>query len=169
MRKREKDCWTDEEKKEWLKEHFSYEFDMLNFSVNCLVDYCQEDPNQGDILRLKKNMALDNFVIHARNLVEFLYQPPRYDQKGDCVRASDFISTQSWNQLKEQDRPQWVNKIWDQGSQYVLHLCSSRAKPVNRKGWDWAKRQKDLAAVILNFLNDIQSKYRSKELEKVKN
>lgn len=169
MGKREIDCWTNEEKKEWLKDHFFYEFDMLNFSVDCLVACYQEDPKKSDILRLRKNIALDSFVIHARNLVEFLYWPPRHDQKGDCVRASDFASTHSWNQLEEQDRPDWVNEIWNRGSQYVLHLCSSRAKPVDRKGWDWHKRQKDLAEVILNFLNDMQSNYKSKELEKVEN
>lgn len=65
MGKRKIDCWTNEEKKEWLKDHFLYEFDMLNFCVDCLLDYCQEDPKKGDILRLRKNIALDNFVIEV--------------------------------------------------------------------------------------------------------
>ena len=153
MRKREIDSWEATRKKKWLEEHFLYEVRMLNFSVDRLRDYCQERRNKGDIIKLKKNMALDNFVIHARNLAEFLFV--RVSSKYcNCVRASDFTGGQSWNQLGRQQRPKWVNDILDRGSGYVEHLTSSRAEPVDREGWEWTERQIDLAKLVLDFLKD---------------
>ncbi|MFH0829423.1 MAG: hypothetical protein V1907_04615 [Candidatus Kerfeldbacteria bacterium] len=73
--------------KEFLGEHFWYEIDMLFYSVK-MLDQSKQNNDQSGI-----NMALDNFVAHGRNLLEFFYYPK--SNSNNYARATHLLTQQT--------------------------------------------------------------------------
>jgi len=71
--------------RDYLKEHFVYEVDMLIFSFSRLAELLKTR-NEGEDLG-SKNIMLEDFILHARNLRNFFYGP---EKKEDSV-ARHFV------------------------------------------------------------------------------
>ncbi len=122
-RKRKIEDWSPEQKKEWLEQHFLYEFRMLTYSIKKVIKY------QDNTESTQRYWCHDSFHLYVRSIIQFLAR--QVDTHEDCVRASDFIS--NW----EQDDSLFCNE-WDEISSRVLHLTASRlptslAKNSNQK------------------------------------
>ena len=161
---RDIDSWNDSQKKEWLEKHFLYEFRMLQYCYCMLVRLDCKNMR----IKAKKepicNMILEDFIVHARNLMEFLWK--KNGGYPDSVRAPDFLKGNPWQLLKADDCPCQVKEILDEGSKYIQHLTSTRAK--HTKDWLCKKILKDLAKRILTFLDVMPSQYYDPKFDDVK-
>ena len=71
-----------------------------------------------------------------------------------------------WQLLKLDDCPCQVKEILDEGSKYIQHLTSTRAK--DTKDWLCGKILECLAERILSFLNIMPSEYYDPRFDQVK-
>lgn len=69
---------TDEDNKDYMREHLYYEIEMLRFT---------HDRLKSPLGRLLANALMESFVVHARNLMDFFFN--QFDPK--CFSAADFL------------------------------------------------------------------------------
>jgi len=158
--------WDDNAKKEWLREHFLYEVETLDFSVEELIRHSKSKNLSHNISMLIRNTFLDNCIIHARNLVEFFYAGKVLHR--DSVLATDFVGDQKWEQSIRPRQTHWIRRIKRLASQYVAHLTTTRKEFPCREGWNCLIIRKDLSRVILRFLDNIPDNYYNAEFDNIK-
>lgn len=149
---------NDEEKKRYLREHFYYEVKMLHFAV-CKFALT-------DILDIwNRNMALETFLLHARNLKEFFYYKPckKY------LRAYDFVE----NEIKwDRDKPKkthWIIEVESRADKELAHLTNERiyGTPPEKK-WKCGIIQRDFLKLAKCFLDHLPEKYIDERLREIK-
>ncbi|MFA6098809.1 MAG: hypothetical protein WCV50_03475 [Patescibacteria group bacterium] len=115
------------DKKAWLIEHFAYEDDMLNFSFNKIFE-CLKQQEQKSL-----QMALECFLLHARNLLEFFY----YRKNGKSyIRAIDFIESKQWEKLLPKKTARII-KLQKRIDNELMHLTDKRISGIPpEKSWD---------------------------------
>lgn len=163
---RDIDSWSVKQKKKWLKKHFLYEIMMFQVSIERVVEYDCQGKSITETVEEECNMAVENCILHARNLTEFLHKEK--DTHSDCVRASDFACVHSWQQLPKKQYPDWVEEILKEGSQHIAHLTSTRAKAPYEKRWKCQEIHRNLATAINKFLNVVSPKYSDVRFNNVK-
>ncbi len=141
--------------KKFLKEHFIYEVDMLYHSTVRLID-SQKNRHQVGI-----NLSLETFLLHSRNIVEFLFFD-KNDKYPDDARASDFISSQQHSNLKN-NYSENLKKLYTRASKEVTHLTYSRIYDSNavEKQWEWKNLLIELFAAVKIFLNQLPDEYKN--------
>jgi len=118
--------------RDYLKEHFVYEVDMLMFSFSRLAEFLKTK-NEGEDLG-SKNMMLEDFVLHARNLRNFFYGP---EKKEDAIARHFVEHIIRWSKArrKERERPRII-EIYDRASKELAHLTYKRKCEVSeKKNW----------------------------------
>lgn len=110
--KRKIENWSPKQKKEWLEQHFLYEFRMLIYSIEKVMESVDSTDST------QRYWCHDSFHLYARSMIQFLVR--RVENPTNCVRASDFIS--NWNQKSDS----FFDKEWKEISSRVLHLSASR-------------------------------------------
>jgi len=169
---------TDDDKKRYLEEHFFYEVRMLMYSFEQLtkssniggehktsftdvstpgIQQAWESGSR-DILFL--NMALETFLLHARNLREFFYG----DRKRfpDDARSSDFSDL--WETLRPKESME-IERIRDQAGEELAHLTYKRMHGTPPgKEWSYRKIFSEFLEVIRIFLKNLPEKYFNKNL-----
>jgi hypothetical protein len=152
---------TDAELKKFLEEHFSYEVEMLYFSVTKLIEFKQINDSGGI------NMALETFLLHARNLREFFY----YDTKKfpTDARASDFFEEGNlWREIRP-DETDSILKIKERVGKELAHLTYKRIYGTPpEKNWSCGETFKDLLKTVKIFLNNLPDKYKGDGLQNIK-
>jgi hypothetical protein len=78
---------TQQELQEFADEHLFYEIWMLCETADRLMNRKYQDT-------VAKNAYIESFVIHSRNLLDFLYD---VGGREDDVHASDYQNTTPWN------------------------------------------------------------------------
>lgn len=151
---------TDEEKRQFLEEHFSYEVIMLSFSANKLIEFnCIKDT-------YCTNMALETFLFHARNLMEFFYYDKKYPTD---ARAYDFLKDKAeWEKIKPKETDS-IEKIKDRSGKEIAHLTYKRiyGTPPEKK-WDCSEIRKDILKIVNIFLDHLPEKYMGDRLRDIK-
>jgi len=109
------------ELKDMWEEHLTYEIEMLRAVV-------REFGRWRDHSRFTRNLLIESFAIHVRNLIEFLW--PEGEPNKDQVIAEDFLDR------PRQPRPQHLRKAYRRVSQEVTHLTYARSH-VTREGKRW--------------------------------
>lgn len=144
---------TYEMKQELLKEHFCYEVRMLEFSAK----------QYSDKKTLSDNMALECFLLHARNLYEFYFS---FNKFPDGAKASHFVKNeQVWKQkLIDIINNGYTNpKISiDSGEQEIKNAIElpKMHKRLSHLSYDRAGNKKDWKIrAILDILLKIEDKF----------
>lgn len=77
------------------------------------------------------NAILESFLIHTRNLIDFLWRNPKYP---DDVSVNDFLND-DFLELSDEIHKDLTNKI----SKHLAHITYTRNKPKENKGWEKEK------------------------------
>lgn len=142
--------------KNFLSEHFCYEVEMLYSSLEYLIKFKREDKQTG------KNMALENFLLHSRNLIEFLHFP---DNSKKYARAYHFLDEKSFlkiSQLWNKD----LEIFLDRANHEVSHLTYNRYYGTPpEKNWNCRKYFLEILTGIITFLEYLPEQYKSKNID----
>jgi hypothetical protein len=110
--------------------HVSYEIDMLGFSAEHLGGW-HSSPMTNPVGN-EKNMALESFLLHFRNLRAFLCPS---SQRDDDVLASDFIGMYDGSDVADRDK---LNVDKERLDKMLAHVSYSRPDYIEAgdHGWD---------------------------------
>lgn len=151
--------------RDYLKEHFVYEVDMLMFSFSRLAELLKTR-NEGEDLG-SKNMMLEDFILHARNLRNFFYGPEKKEDAFAKHFVKDIIR---WSRArrKERERP-GIIEIRDRASKELAHLTYKRKCEVSeKKNWPCSTILREILEVVDGFIDCVRKKYMSDELWSLK-
>ena len=129
-----------------VSEHLQYEISMLQSMANGIASGVA---GQGPIA----NALIESFVIHVRNMLDFLYAE---DPRPDDVIAEDFFDTrEQWTK----DRPalsQLLSGVKWRAGKEVAHLTYARldVTPIG-KPWRFVEIANEIAAVISMFSDKV--------------
>jgi len=127
-------------------EHLWYEFDMFLGLTALLGSSRQLVAPSGEGARRLNNGLIESFVIHFRNVVDFLYlDRPRSTD----VVASDFCASGAW-----QPAPSATLKAAGvRADKEIAHLTTSRISGRSPgKGWEFTALADELRPVMLQFV-----------------
>lgn len=95
--------------------------------------------------------ALESFLMHARNLLEFLFfGPKRRDRWPDLVIAEDFLERpDEWPAVRGEMDPA-LTDLWDRTGQELMHLTYGRLT-VQDKRWYFLELAEAMNAVLERF------------------
>jgi len=128
----------------FLEEHFVYEVNMFCTSLESIIVFKQQNNFW------MNNLALENFLLHFRNLVEFLYFEKKYT---DDARANEFIDYNKWSLLNKSYTDE-IKKFYTRACKEVDHLTYSRFYGTPpEKLWDCSRIFKLIIDEVRNFLN----------------
>lgn len=176
-----------EDKKNYLEEHFIYEVEMLCFSFARIIDSKQidEEPAQYSLHSTSIstpwvaqhgeqandanniNMALETFLLHARNLKEFFYNDnKRYDTD---ARAWDFLEDKNlWQKLRPAEMGSMI-QIRKRAGKELAHLSYKRIYGTPpEKNWNIGEILSELLKVVDIFLDHLSPKYFGDRLQNLK-
>ncbi|MCS7216877.1 MAG: hypothetical protein NZ924_04280 [Candidatus Bipolaricaulota bacterium] len=115
-------CLDREERKQWIK-HVEYEWAMLCYAFGVLSALRHEPSG----CKMMRNAYLECFLLHFRNLYEFLFEPRK---KKDDLRASDWIP--DWLTIVESEpklrdiKESLKTKYYDECHKRLAHLTRTR-------------------------------------------
>lgn len=134
-----------------ITEDVTYEVQML-FAVSKLLSKCQEP--------FLKNIAIESFLIHYRNVRDFLFptksiKEPHHKNRGyqealDTVIAYDF--NQDWN-CEATNWSEIVSNERERINKQLSHLSYSR--PKYDKSWPWQAMRNALMKEFERFLKTL--------------
>lgn len=136
QKERTLDQFSDEEKKQWLTDHFCYEVwmlitthgnDIIPLSIPQHLLKTQNDDGVDWKTSIADNNArLESFMIHARSLADFFYNVnKRYNTD---VLAIDFINQEKWEKLLPEPKKN-LDELLKRISQEIVHLTTKRHSP----------------------------------------
>lgn len=149
----------DEEKKRYLREHFYYEVKMLGFSIAKVIEF-KRAKDQGST-----NMALEDCLLHARNLKEFFYYKPHESY----LRAYDFVENKTkWGRDKP-EKTHWIKEVERRADKELAYLAHGRiyGTPPEKK-WNCGAIERDFLKVIKVFLDRLPGEYMGENLREIK-
>jgi hypothetical protein len=154
MKKQSPDL-SDAQRLAYLEEHFSYEVREMVYCCWFSVSARQHKVGvQKDLEQFLENTALDHFLLHARNLLEFYYE---VEKPHMYAHASAFVK--GWRPPR---RTPQINMLRNRVYPEVTHLGWSRlATPPSDKSWILADVAKDLLLTTIQFLDSLDQKYKS--------
>lgn len=123
-----------------------YEITMFNTLATTLATGVL---GEGTILN---SAALESFLMHARNLLEFLFfGPKRRDRWPDLVIAEDFLyRPDEWPTERGEMDPA-LTDLWDRTGQELMHLTYGRLA-VQDKRWYFLELAAAMNAVLERFI-----------------
>lgn len=128
-------------------EHIVYEIMMFEGTAHKLMGNVQD--------QFEKNILLESFAIHSRNLFEFFYTKKK--RKDDMV-VGDFTIRKHEFILKR-TRKRNLENLTKKTNKQVAHLTYSRNNyNVSTKGWDVSKINNYMNKTILAFFDCLEDK-----------
>lgn len=112
------------------------------------------------------NMALETFLLHARNLREFFYGEKQFQ---DDARAYQFFTDKEcWKKIRPGETDS-IKEVTKRGNKELAHLTYKRISGTPpEKGWDCRKIRSDFLEVVKVFLDKLPEKYSGKNLNDLK-
>ncbi len=107
------------------------------------------------------NIALESFLVHARNLLQFFYD--KVSKKGSRSCAHHFIN--NWEKIcpsKTED----VKKLYGKVSDEVHHLSYKREAKENKVPWNDVELLHNFMEIVKLFNSHLDPKYKTKEFKK---
>ena len=174
---------SEKDKREYFEEHFLYEvslfiysFEQLAMCPNIVKEINQTSTQVstpwvsqfGSQFRdgNSRNMALETFLLHARNLREFFYSDRKRD---DDARAFHFFPDKnSWEKLRPKETDS-IRDIKNRANKEIAHLTYKRISGTPPdKNWDCGKILTDLLAVTKFFLDKLPKEYIGENAAKIR-
>lgn len=101
---------------EMAYEHISYEIEMLNFSAEKLT--------RGNLSRSENNAFLEDFLLHARCIIDFLYVDG--PSRSDDIIAKDFFINAKVYLNQRSPISESLKKLRRRAGKELVHLTYSR-------------------------------------------
>ncbi len=150
-----------DEKLKAICEHLNYEFWMF-FELARIQSGRGFSTNEQI-----KNALLESFIIHFRNVVDFLYSPNNL--KSDDVSANQFFDDQNnWPKIRLPLSPR-IRDARSRIGKEVAHLTYTRLLiPHNKKSWPFLLLAQDVQKVWVQFLKVVPSSRLNQKLMKAR-
>lgn len=146
---------SNKELSEYFYEHVMYEISMFNQIIKVLANKKLND--------LEKNIIIESFVLHLRNLIDFLY--PRNHYKKDDVTANNFIKGQIFS--KKFPLSISLNTARKRADKEVNHLTTRRIAGVKpEKVWEVGDLHTEVTKLLSSFFQIASDKKLDKTLSK---
>jgi len=132
----------------YSEEHVFYEFDMFLWSARVCGSVAQlSAPSPADAIPMSSALT-ENFVVHLRNVIEFLY--PKKPRRTD-VTAADFCDSGVWQPTISET----LNAARNRADKELAHLTTGRipGSPRNKK-WDCSGLSAELRPVMCCFVKN---------------
>ena len=129
---------TDGELIKYADDHISYEINMLAWTASFLIGMSRSNLS-GPLATAVRNSFLDDFAIHARNLVDFFYKRDTGKDKKSDIVVQDYIDEAKLKGTLPAMTPALavVNK---KANKQVAHLTLERIDYEEQgKGWDFGQ------------------------------
>lgn len=153
---------TDREKYIFINEHFHYEVDMFFFALRKNTEFIKAANFEEK--QFHSNMAIEDFLLHARNLLEFFYY--NNDKKKQHASAGDFFTDKDhWIKIIPR-KTKSIIQLEKRVNSEVTHLSYDRVgASLEDKKWNNVTLLHDFMALVKIFLINIDGKYLSKNLK----
>jgi hypothetical protein len=152
---------TVKELREYADDHLLYEIQMASGLAARMSRHAAlfdnglsagDGPMASEVLELVgRNSDIESFVLHAGNLVDFLY--PNKPKHADVVATSYFDNAHDWTCIRP-SRPKSLENVNQRVPIEVGHLSFSRVKRKD-KTWKYREMWRDLAKVIETFVDKV--------------
>jgi hypothetical protein len=145
---------SDSELLRYSKQHLKYEIEMF-FHVG--IKLSRTDPSKDDPESvIDKNVLVESFAIHLRNLLLFLY-PYGHDER-DVISDYFFIDrTTDWKQKRPKETESLRN-LRTRASQEISHLTVLRRDGTDDpQGWPILKIMDEIKPILEIFVNNASS------------
>ncbi|MFC1975657.1 hypothetical protein ACFLXQ_04605 [Chloroflexota bacterium] len=129
-----------------VKEHLLYELQMLLGTAKILVTIDPSNENDFQTVVIY-NALLESFSMHARVLLDFLYNDKPHK---DDVVASDFFDPDCWF-LKRPQKSPLLEKLHKNVNKRVAHLTYYRLKVKSKEVWEFTKIANEIAVIFGSF------------------
>jgi hypothetical protein len=132
----------------YSKAHVLYEISMLVGCGRLLSHPFQREPV--DLATVLRNVVIESFAIHVRNLVDFLYP-------GTNVKPTDVLADDFFPQGRRPDvfpsLPPKLGAARERAHKQVSHLTTGRLNAADPgKGWPFAELVSDALTVLVDFV-----------------
>jgi len=145
--------------------HLKYEIDMfyilakeLSVNKNLLLDISEN--------LVIKNALIESFLVHERNIIDFLLNNKKYD---DDIICKDLLENEK--ELFNKSEVDKMKEIKYKINKEISHLTKARCKD-EKTGWNMSDITCPLLEYFEKFINEVNPKlnYNEKDiLEKIKN
>jgi hypothetical protein len=145
---------SDDELLRYSKQHLKYEIEMLfNVGIKLLQTYFSKDDPESVI---DKNVLVESFAIHLRNLLLFLY--PQRSDKRDVISNYFFLEPiTEWQQKRPKDTES-LRDLRTRASQEISHLTVLRRDGTDDpQGWPIRKIMDEMKPILEIFVNNASS------------
>jgi len=135
-----------EEELQKASEHVKYEIEMLLAAASFL------STSGSTVGQVAKNVYIENFALHLRNLIEFYYNDGK---KKGLVRVADYVGKVA--EWKESRRPKsaGLDRENQKANNFVAHLTYERDAQKWERSWDWGAILAELEHVREQFLSHL--------------
>lgn len=127
---------------DWLrkysKNHLKYEVEMLIFSIFAFKESTRMSIDKQGL----RNIAIESFCIHLRNLIVFLYERPESDDVSACM----YVTHGNWFSIIG-EMPKVLRNAKQRVSKEAAHLTAKRCSDD-----EWQKKQWYFVHYIENIL-----------------
>jgi len=132
---------NDEARKERLKA-LNYERRMLRATAMALASGIIEN-------QLVLNTFIESFLIHARLLIEFLYEPRKKD---DDIRPGDWLDPHEWRKIRGK-KSKLLTKTYEDAHKYLAHLTGTRLN--QKRTWDCPAILREIETLLDKFFQQL--------------
>ena len=134
----------------YSEEHLFYEIDML-FGVGTLLSKpTMVGVSSAADAALMRNLKIEGFVLHLRNVIDFLYISP----KPTDLSASDFCKPGIWDTARPA-MSQTLSEARTRANKEMAHLTTGRqfGTPVTKQ-WDFSGLLAEVQPLLAAFLSE---------------
>ena len=131
-------------------EHLRYEIQMFFATAQILSRMSLSDP-PSDLEIVANNAYTESFVIHLRNLIEFLY--PKRSKKNSVVADDFFVNPMEWKRTRPKI-PKSVDNARGRSHRELAHLTSDRLSVIpSAKRWAFIDLATEIKCLLDTFAN----------------
>jgi hypothetical protein len=127
---------------EEMAPHIAYEAERMRFIV-AQADFMDPKSNRAGTLR-------ESFLIHFRNLIDFLYEPRKF--KTDAI-AADYLDTAPW----KPNVPPWLEEDKERCNKLLHHPTYDRVQYEKTGALKWKRDFREQAQHLLTDWNSFLS------------
>ncbi len=123
----------------------NYERNMLRATAIALAGGPLDD-------RVIQNALIESFLIHARLLIEFLYERRKNE---DDIRPEDWLDPDRWKTARGK-KSTLLKGTYEDAHKYLAHLTATHLN--EKKTWDYPAILREIETLLDEFMQHMQGK-----------
>lgn len=157
------DCLSIDDKRRFLNHHFYYEVHMLISAYEYVVESFSNN------IQELRNISLENFALHARNVNDFFRKGNRNNNIKDDAIAADFLKDDNNFESCINKYSEIIEYIRFKSNKQVSHLTYSRITfEKENKHWEIIKVISALLEMVILFINNLDKAYLFENIDMLK-